>query len=117
MPLFRQHRGSLEESIATTEVIKSLEDLIYLIIKVNENTYGVSGFIEKIIIRPYPREGGNANFDERVGWYTHLVTAKFWYDKESFDKQLYPVGFLSESIEMSELIVEQEFYKKLYETI
>ncbi len=85
MPLFRFHRGGLEESLKTTIVVKNFNDLYTAIANEFDITASWSASIE---IEPYPAEN---NFDARIGWHTHLVTANI-YDKEKY----VPVGYLSE---------------------
>jgi len=89
MPLFRFHRGGLAESLATTVIVKSFQQLAAIIAAdaVPTATWGAS-----IEIFPYPSEGDN--FDPRIGWYTHMVTANL-FEKD----KMHPIGFLSEPFE------------------
>lgn len=91
MSLFRFHRGSLEESLNTTVIVKDFSDLLKAILNsglINENNINYEAKIE---ITPYPSKENN--FDSRIGWYTQLVSANFYEE----DK-IHPIGFLSEPI-------------------
>jgi hypothetical protein len=92
MPLFRFHRGGLEESLATTIIVKKFNDVVKAIVtselvKATGQDWGAEF---KII--PYPNE--EDNFDPRIGWYTQMVMANI-YEKD----KMHPVGFLSEPLE------------------
>lgn len=90
MPLFRFHRGQLEDSLKTTIVVKTFNDMVKAIVNsfdqkmLSEQKWGAAF---KII--PYPEEGNN--FDSRIGWYTHMVLSNIYEE----DK-MHPIGFLSE---------------------
>jgi hypothetical protein len=87
MPLFRFHRGGLHESLETTVVVKSPDELRKVITNSIENwptTNKDFGFITQA----YPAHN---NFDPRIGWYTQMVTADI-YNEGVF----VVVGFLSE---------------------
>lgn len=92
MALFRFHRGSLDESLKTTIVVKSIKDLMHEIAlsmsydSIKDNSWGAA-----IEINPYPAE--ESNFDKRIGWYTHIVLCNLY----EADK-MHPVGFLSEPL-------------------
>jgi hypothetical protein len=92
MPLFRFHRGSLEDSLKTTIVVKKFNDLVKAIVlafseeAINGMTWGAQF---KII--PYPEEGNN--FNPRIGWYTHMVLCNIFEEEK-----MHPVGFLSEPL-------------------
>ncbi len=93
MALFRFHRGSLEQSIKTTVIVKNLNDVIKLVVDsasefLNEEN---QHWVAKFQVIPYPDEENN--FDPRIGWYTHMVLSNI-YEKEKF----HPVGLLSESL-------------------
>lgn len=60
MTLFRFHRGSLEESMATCREVNGLFDLVEIL-----TASGIGP--GKIEIKPYGR-------DDRIGWDTHMVT-------------------------------------------
>lgn len=60
MTLFRLHRGSLQESMATCREVNGLFELVE-ILTANEIGPG------KIEIKPYGR-------DNRIGWDTYIVT-------------------------------------------
>jgi hypothetical protein len=90
MPLFRFHRGSLEESLKTTVIVKNFNDVVKEIVmsfdhEMLEKQHWGADF--KII--PYPEEG--RNFDHRTGWYNHMVLCNIYEE----DK-MHPIGFLSE---------------------
>lgn len=89
MPLFRFQRGGLDESIATTVIVKTPLDLFAVISQSAPDGCPWKAAIE---IEPYPSEG--KNFDPRTGWYTHIVLANIVEP----DK-MHPVGFLSEPLE------------------
>ncbi len=86
MPLFRFHRGSLTESLKTTIIVNSFQQLAAIIAShaTPNADWGAS-----IDVFPYPSE--KDNFDPRIGWYTQMVTANI----EEKDKMT-PMGFLSE---------------------
>ena len=86
MPLFRFHRGSLQESLKTTIIVNSFAHLAAIIAAdaVPEAKWGAS-----IDVFPYPSK--EDNFDPRIGWYTQMVTANL-YEKD----KMHPIGFLSE---------------------
>ncbi len=95
MPLFRNHRGLLADSLKTTVIVKNMDDLRSCIYKSWEmwegalrkgDTTGFSRECFDIKIEPY-----GSGFDERCGWYTQIVCA----DLEEKEKFL-PVGWLSE---------------------
>ncbi|MDP4145609.1 MAG: hypothetical protein Q8936_14175 [Bacillota bacterium] len=92
MPLFRFHRGSLEDSLKTTIIVKTFNEIVEAIvtsdlIKATKQDWGA---IFKIT--PYPDR--ESNFDPRIGWYTHMVLSNI-YEKD----KMHPVGFLSEPLE------------------
>lgn len=91
MPLFRFHRGQLKDSLKTTIIVKSEEELIKVIFysQVDWNPLLKIEDI-KIEIKPYPESN---NFDSRIGWYTHMVYQK---KPEPF---IGVVGFLSEKLD------------------
>ena len=82
MPLFRFHKGSLDESLRTTVTIKNVVELMRLLVKHNWE-------YDHIEIEPYP-DGQNC-FDPRCGWYTHIVIC-------IKDNVRLPAGFLSEGM-------------------
>ncbi len=92
MPLFRFHRGGLQESLDTTIIVRTFNDLIKAIVNmdliINENPPWNARFI----IEPYPSEDNC--FDSRIGWYTQIVSTNIFEE----DK-MHPVGFLSEPME------------------
>jgi hypothetical protein len=91
MALFRWHRGSLDDSLSTTIIVKSHGELTaklwadwepWLDVKDHEDV----NF--EVNVAPYPME--DHCFDPRCGWYTQIVTCKF------NGKKLGPAGYLSE---------------------
>jgi hypothetical protein len=78
MPLFRKHRGSLEESLKTTVVVKNRKELIEHLMRDwgqwKDFDLSLEVPFELRIELPYQNENIN-NFDERCGWYTHYVIA------------------------------------------
>lgn len=89
MPLFRLLRDGLAESLSTTVVVKNLA---YLCAVIADHAAPNANWGAKVEIEPYPSEGNN--FDPRIGWYTHIVTANL-YEQNKMDI----VGFLSEPLE------------------
>lgn len=91
MPLFRFHRGGLAESLQTTIVVKTFNDMVKAIV----TSFELSRFIEEakwgahFKVEPYPSK--DECFDARIGWYTQMVTANIYEE----DK-MHPIGFLSE---------------------
>ena len=92
MPLFRFHRGSLEESLKTTIIVKTFNDVAKAIVMsfdqdmLDKQTWGA-----KFSIKPYPDE--DSCFDSRIGWFTQMVMCNLYEE----DK-MHPIGFLSEPI-------------------
>lgn len=90
MPLFRFHRGSLHDSLQTTIVVKTFNDMVKAIIDsfdeemIKSQTWGA-----RFQVAPYPSEENN--FDPRIGWYTRMVMVNI-YEEE----KMHPIGFLSE---------------------
>jgi hypothetical protein len=90
MPLFRFHRGSLQESLKTTIIVKTFNDMVKAIIdSFDENTIEKSKWGAKFSVEPYPSKDNN--FDPRIGWYAQMVTTNIYEE----DK-MHPIGFLSE---------------------
>lgn len=93
MPLFRFHRGGLAESLATTIVVKTLNDVVKAIVmSFDEEMLAKQKWGAEFKVIRYPEEGNN--FDARIGWYTHMVLCNL-YEKD----KMHPVGFLSEPLE------------------
>ena len=96
MPLFRFHKGGLHESLQTTIIVKTFNELVKAIVTSEE----LSEFIynanwgAKFHVEPYPSE--ETCFDKRIGWYTQMVTANIYEE----DK-MHPIGFLSEPLEIN----------------
>lgn len=97
MALYRKHRGSLDESLKTTVIVKNIDDIrniIYEDLLMWEDALKKDGMLFNknsfdINIGPYGRQ-----LDNRCGWYTQLVTA----DLEEKGKFIV-IGFLSEPLE------------------
>lgn len=89
MPLFRFHRPSLEESLKTTIIVKTFNDVVKAIVFddsfMAEHHRGGAIFS----VQPYPDEANN--FDKRIGWFTQIVTVNLYKEDE-----MVPIGFLSE---------------------
>jgi hypothetical protein len=91
MALFRFQRGSLEESLKTTIIVNNINDLLERIIK-ELNANGLKG--EKESIGKYGIEiGQHQSFDNRCGWYTHLVSCRIG------NGNFFAIGFLSEPLD------------------
>lgn len=73
MALFRFHRGSLQESLMTTIVVKSKQQLFDYITQ-DFDRLGIDYEPDQMVIERYPAEACGSNFDERIGWFTHIVT-------------------------------------------
>jgi len=85
MPLFRFHRGSLEDSLKTTIIVKTFNDMVKAIVTSELVKHdGSQNWGAAFKVTPY-------GFDSRTGWYTQLVTCNIYEEDE-----MYPVGFLSE---------------------
>lgn len=92
MPLFRFHRGGLHESLQTTIVVKTFNDVVKaIVLSFDEDMLKRQKWGAEFKIIPYPDEINN--FDPRIGWYTHMVLANI-YEKD----RLSPIGFLSEPL-------------------
>lgn len=92
MPLFRFHRGGLHDSLQTTVIVKSMNDLLNVISHRHEQFIGEYKTNFGIIIGPYPSE--KHNFDSRIGWYTQMVTS------DILERGVFvPEGFLSEPMD------------------
>lgn len=88
MPLFRFHKGSLSQSIHTTIIVKNTSDLTNVIRHSYDGCLGLNNKFQ-IKMSPYPTT--EACFDERIGWYTQIVTC------DILEKNIFvPHGFLSE---------------------
>lgn len=93
MPLFRFHRGGLQESLQTTIVVKTFNDVVKAIVmSFDEEMLAKQTWGAAFKIIPYPAEG--KNFDKRIGWYTHMVLCNLYEEKV-----MAPVGFLSEALD------------------
>ncbi len=94
MPLYRKHRGSLDDSLKTTVIVKNWHDLRDIIyedweqwedslrkdgLPFNKNSFDIK-------IEPYM-----GKLDPRCGWYTQMVSC------DLMEKGKYmAIGFLSE---------------------
>lgn len=89
MALFRKHRGCLDESLQTTVIVTNIQGLCEIIM---EELYVWGDLVVNpgnIKIKPYP-DTENC-FDNRIGWYTQIVTL----DIPKFGV----IGFLSEPLD------------------
>ncbi len=91
MPLFRFHKGGLQESLDTTVIVNNIEELRKAIKDRHK------GFLQEekdffgIIIGDYPTK--EHCFDRRIGWYTQMVTS------DILERGVFvPEGFLSEPL-------------------
>lgn len=90
MPLFRFHRGSLDESLKTTIIVKTFNEMVKAIVmSFDEEMLKQQKWGAVFEIKPYPDEKNN--FDARIGWYSHIVLANMYEE----DK-MHPIGILSE---------------------
>jgi len=92
MPLFRFHQGSLQDSLNTTIIVKTFNDMVKAIVFSNSVIEANPPWGAQFAVEPYPDKDNN--FDKRIGWYTHIVTANL-YEKD----KMHPIGFLSEPFE------------------
>jgi len=93
MPLFRFHRGSLDESLKTTVIVKNLDHLKKVIYESWQpwiNPEQVKNR-EDFRVRVYCPVSLEKSFDPRCGWYSHYVTCDI-QEKDVYTMQ----GFLSE---------------------
>lgn len=100
MPLFRFHRGSLQDSLNTTIKVKNMEELRQACQPfVNEMFWMKDSNNFSLNIEPYPSI--HLCFDSRIGWYTHLVTLTVHNPDNPHVKNINcaPIGFLSENLE------------------
>ena len=88
MALFRFQRGSLEESLKTTIIVKNMKELHNAI----SDCYREMQLINKLEVQIDHKQ----IFDDRCGWYTHLVSMKI--DNGAFCA----IGFLSEPLPTEE---------------
>lgn len=92
MALFRFHRGGLDESLKTTVVVKTFNDMVKAIVmSFDEDMLKSKTWGAQFKVEPYPDKENC--FDKRIGWYTHIVTCNL-YEKD----KMHPVGFLSEEL-------------------
>lgn len=99
MPLFRFHRGGLQDSIDTTIIVKDLYDLHRTCQPfVNEMFWMKAPDDFTLEISPYP--SADDCFDRRIGWYTHIVLLNINNPCNPHIKNInaVPIGFLSENI-------------------
>jgi hypothetical protein len=68
MTQVREHRGSLDESLATVRSVADRAELVALIHYTLE-PFGQDVKADDIFVTPYGR-------DERIGWDTHLITIR-----------------------------------------
>ncbi len=90
MPLFRFHRGSLDESLKTTIIVRTFNDMVKAIVfSLDDVMLKHCDWGAEFKVEPYPNDVDN--FDSRIGWYTQIVTCNL-YEKD----KMHPIGFLSE---------------------
>ncbi len=90
MPLFRFQRGSLEESLKTTIIVKTFNEMVKaIVLSFDDRMLERQNWGAEFKVIPYPIEG--ENFDLRIGWYTQMVLTNI-YEKD----KMQPIGFLSE---------------------
>lgn len=92
MPLFRFHRGGLDDSLATTVIVKDITELMMIIKKAHENWMPPNAETFGVMIGPY--QDHEHNFDKRIGWYTQMVTSDI-HQRGVFNVE----GFLSEPLD------------------
>lgn len=97
MPLFRNHRHTLEESLQTTVIIKNIDNLREVIY---EDWKMWEGALRKNDDKPLSKDNFDIKVspyfgecDYRCGWYTQIVSADLVV-KGRFDA----IGFLSEPL-------------------
>jgi hypothetical protein len=91
MPLFRFHRGQLDDSLKTTVIVKNMTDLMTVIKQSYDMFKGEKNNNFGIITGFYPDE--HNCFDKRCGWFTQLVTC------DILERGIFlPEGFLSEPL-------------------
>lgn len=89
MPLFRFHREDLRESLETTIIVKTFNDVVKAIVNNDSLLSHNPSWGADFEIKPYP--SAENNFDKRIGWYTQLVSTNLYEENK-----MHPVGFLSE---------------------
>ena len=92
MPLFRFHRSGLHESLQTTIIVKTFNDMVKAIVFADSVIEANPPWGARFLVEPYIIDGNC--FDPRIGWYTQIVTTNLYEE----DK-MHPVGFLSEPFE------------------
>lgn len=85
MPLFRPHRGTLEDSLKRTVIVNNIHDLCQEVQKEVESWVDTPITPESISIENYC-------FDKRIGWHTQIVTTNVLHANQNFGV----IGFLSE---------------------
>ncbi len=99
MPLFRFHRGSLQDSLNTTVLVKNMEELHQACQPFISQMFWMKDPCDFTLeISPYPSKFNN--FDNRIGWYTHIVclTINCPSNENINNINSAPIGFLSEAI-------------------
>jgi len=90
MALFRFHRSGLHESLQTTIIVKTFNEMVEAILmSFDDGMLKKADWGAEFKIIPYPEK--DLNFDPRIGWYTHMVLTNI-LEKDN----MHPVGFLSE---------------------
>lgn len=112
MPLFRFHKGGLDESLQTTIIVRTFNDMVRAIIaSFDEDMIAQQKWGAKFEVKSYPSEG--VNFDHRTGWYTQMVLANLYEEGK-----MHPIGFLSEPFALSDydsrgIMLDEECFKCL----
>jgi hypothetical protein len=70
---FREHRGSLADSMKTVVEVRNKEELVEHIRKLFSPYVGDFQF-DKIKVEPYGPPYTPVVYDQRIGWHTYLVT-------------------------------------------
>ena len=91
MALFRFHKGSFQESILTTVIVKDIKELIEICAHDWIETSPL--FCLGTQYQWHLRITRETMFDERCGWYSHFVIFGIKPD------ECYPVGFISEPLD------------------
>lgn len=99
MPTFRFHKGSIEDSLKTSIVVKSKKELAESISNFNHASGLYNEINPSVSIGHYVDEKDLKIipyvFDSRIGWNTHLVIEKGRCTQEAFI-----VGFLSDGFDI-----------------
>ncbi len=92
MAIFRFQRASLEESLKTSVIVKDTKELLELLATWYEKECGAL-VSRETMYQWQIHIDKQQKFDDRCGWYTHLVS----YQVRNSD--FFAVGFLSEPLD------------------